>query len=207
MELTLDTAGPSTGSLDAVLSRVAELRQMMSSQATSAPAAGKAASGGQATAFQLALDSAAAATSAPSSAGVAAPAAPGAGGTARSGVDVDQFARDVLARVGAPVTGENMRLMRAWVSSEGTAARFNPLATTKTAAGATAFNSVGVKNYTSYDQGVTATVQTLLNGRYPAVLSGLREGGDALKVADAIAASPWGTGGLVRRRLEQGVGR
>lgn len=125
----------------------------------------------------------------------------GAGGTAPSGVPVDQFAADVLAGVGAPLTTENLRVMRAWVKAEGTSARFNPLATTQRAPGATAFNSVGVRNFTSYDQGVATTVQVLQNGKYDEVLAGLRSGQDAQQVAGAIARSPWGTGGLVAQIL------
>lgn len=127
----------------------------------------------------------------------------GAGGMAPSGVAVDEFARDVLAGIGAPLSAENLRVMRAWVRAEGTSARFNPLATTQRAPGATAFNSVGVRNFTSYGQGVATTVQVLQNGKYEPVLAALRNGTDAQAVAGAIARSPWGTGGLVSRILSQ----
>jgi hypothetical protein len=113
------------------------------------------------------------------------------------------WARDLLAALGMPRTRENVRALVAWARAEGTAAAHNPLATTQAHPGATNFNSVGVKNYLSYHDGIEATVRTLTNGRYHAILDALRRGDDALAVARAIANSPWGTGDLVLRVLEQ----
>jgi hypothetical protein len=70
--------------------------------------------------------------------------------------------------------------------------------------GATSFNSVGVKNYASYRDGLTATLRTLTNGRYEPIIAALRRGGSADAVARAIAASPWGTGAGVLRVLASG---
>lgn len=112
-----------------------------------------------------------------------------------------QWASDLLGRLGMPVTSENVRAMTAWAQAEGTDAAFNPLATTQSQTGATSFNSVGVKNYTSYDNGIDATVQTLTNGRYGAILTALRSGNSAEAVARAVADSPWGTGDGVLRVL------
>jgi TolB-like protein len=92
--------------------------------------------------------------------------------------------------------------MQAWIKSEGTRAQFNPLATTRKAEGATNFNSVGVKNFVSYEQGVDTTIGAITNGLYDDVITALRRGDDAYAVADAIAASRWGTGGLVRKVLD-----
>lgn len=122
--------------------------------------------------------------------------------TAPSGVDPARFSRDVLARIGAPVTPQNMAAMQAWIKAEGTKAQFNPLATCRRADGATDFNSVGVKNFVSYEQGVDTTVGAITNGLYDDVIAALRRGNDAFAVADAIEASPWGTGGLVRKVLK-----
>ena len=48
-----------------------------------------------------------------------------------------------------------------------TSASFNPLATTQSGfAGETRFNSVGVKNYATYQDGIDANVHALTNGRY-----------------------------------------
>ena len=115
-----------------------------------------------------------------------------------------QWATDLLKRLGMPTTSENVRAMTAWAQAEGTGASFNPLATTQGAAGASNFNSVGVKNYVSYDQGLQATVQTLTNGRYENILSALRAGTNADAVGQAVEDSPWGTGGLVLRVLHGG---
>lgn len=119
-----------------------------------------------------------------------------------SGVNKAEFAADVLQRIGAPVTSENLKLFDAWISSEGTKATFNPLATVRDAPGATNMNKVGVKNFVSYEQGVDTTVGAITNGLYDDVIAALRRGDDAYAVADAIARSPWGTGGLVRSVLE-----
>lgn len=98
-----------------------------------------------------------------------------------------------MSKLGIDATSENIRAMNAWAQAEGTRAQFNPLATTQGAAGATRFNSVGVRNYASYADGVEATVKTLTNGRYGNVLEALRAGNSAEAVGRAVADSPWGT--------------
>jgi len=75
-----------------------------------------------------------------------------------------QFARALLPKVGAKVTTHNMRALMAWMQAEGDAGRFNPLNTTHAMPGATDFNSVGVKNYASFEDGVKATAETLNYG-------------------------------------------
>lgn len=118
-----------------------------------------------------------------------------------SGVDHVRFANDLLDRLGFPKTAENVRAIDAWARAEGTRASNNPLATTQGWAGATKFNSVGVRNYLSYEDGLAATVKTLNNGYYPNILAALRSGTDALAVGRAVADSPWGTGEGVLRVL------
>ncbi len=108
-----------------------------------------------------------------------------------------QFAHDLLAKLGMPDTAENVRAIKAWAQAEGTDAGFNPLATTRRAAGTTDFNSVGVKNYPSYTDGVQATADTLRNGLYGTILDALSQGTSAQNVAQAIASSRWGTGDRV----------
>ncbi len=120
----------------------------------------------------------------------------------KAGVDPTQWARDFLTKLGMPITSENVRAMTAWQQAEGTAARFNPLATTQAGfPGETRFNSVGVKNYASYADGLAANIKAITNGRYGNILSALRSGNNAMDVARAIASSPWGTGSLVERIL------
>ena len=116
----------------------------------------------------------------------------------------EQFARDVLKGLGAPITDENMKAVVAWQKAEGTKAANNPLATTQGWDGSSSFNSVGVKNYTSYSDGVAATLKTLQNGHYGAILAALAQGNSAQAVGQAVAASPWGTGDGVLRVLKNG---
>lgn len=99
----------------------------------------------------------------------------------------------LLAALGLPTTEANIVFIRKWEQAEGSKARHNPLATTQKAPGATDFNSVGVKNYNTEQTGLIATVQTLKNGRYDAVLDALRKS-DPVAAANAVVASPWGTG-------------
>src|SRR3954464_9207176 len=110
------------------------------------------------------------------------------------GVDSTKWARDFLTKLGMPITSENVRAIKAWEAAEGTKAHFNPLATTQSGfAGETRFNSVGVKNYVQYQDGIDANAHALTNGLYKNVLAALKKGDDALAVADAIQHSPWGT--------------
>ncbi|MGQ0824457.1 MAG: hypothetical protein ACT4OX_05385 [Actinomycetota bacterium] len=126
----------------------------------------------------------------------------GAGTTSDAGVDPVKWAHDFLDALSMPKTAENVSAMTAWQQAEGTSARFNPLATTQGGFdGATKFNSVGVKNYASYEDGIAANIRAITNGRYENVLAALRRGDSAMAVADAIAASPWGSGELVKRVL------
>ncbi len=122
-----------------------------------------------------------------------------AGGHART-----RWSVALLDRLGAPVTTENIRALAAWIGAESNNSRFrNPLATTMGASGATAVNEVGVKSYPTDDIGLDATVRTLTNGLYEPILSGLRAGDSALRVVQAVAASPWGTGENAVIRLRQ----
>jgi peptidoglycan hydrolase CwlO-like protein len=108
------------------------------------------------------------------------------------------WAQALLQRLRMPVTADNVAAIVAWETAEGghwhNTARYNPLNTTQPMPGATAMNSVGVKAYRDWDQGFEATIITLHNGFYPRILAALRTGNDAVAVAIAVGASPWGTG-------------
>ncbi|HJP66131.1 MAG TPA: hypothetical protein VKA30_07500 [Actinomycetota bacterium] len=110
-------------------------------------------------------------------------------------VTYPQWAALFLPRIGAPVCGNNLVAMVAWQAQEGTRAAWNPLATTHGMPGATTFNSVGVRNYSSLEEGIQATVLTLLAGRetfgYGPVVQGLRACAPPLWTAQAIQASLW----------------
>lgn len=112
-----------------------------------------------------------------------------------------QFGQQLLKDLGAPVTQENMKFLAAWAQAEGGHAAYNPFNTTEKWAGATSYNSVGVRNYSSMQDGLQATLATLKNGRYDGILSALKSGTSAMSAAQAVAASPWGTGALVVKVL------
>jgi hypothetical protein len=123
----------------------------------------------------------------------------------RAGVDPVQWAKDFLTRLGAPITASNVQAIMAWETAEGTRAAYNPLATTQGGyAGETTFNSVGVKNYATYQDGLDANVQVINNGLYSNILAALHQGDSAQAVAQAVANSPWGTGTGVERVLAAG---
>jgi hypothetical protein len=106
------------------------------------------------------------------------------------------YAAAVLRGIGAPVTSGNIAGFIGWSKAEGgdNWQRFNPLNTTMSAPGASSINSVGVKRYTSEQQGINATVSTLKNGNYGGILSAFRAN-NPRGLAGAIGASPWGTSG------------
>lgn len=109
------------------------------------------------------------------------------------------WASALLARLGIPITNSNMQAIVGWERAEGghwhNSARYNPLNTTQPMPGAGNTGTQGnIKVYTSWSQGLDATVKTLRNGHYPAILQSLRNGSPS-SVASAIGASPWGTGG------------
>lgn len=115
------------------------------------------------------------------------------------------FADSLLSALGDPITPQNELAIAAWEAAEGgnwhNNATANPLNTTQDEPGATSINSAGVKAYTSWSQGLDATVQTLNNGRYGGILSALSAGNSAQAVGQAVQASPWGTGGGVLKVL------
>ena len=112
------------------------------------------------------------------------------------------WAQALLLAMRLPVTADNVAAITAWEMAEGghwyNTAYYNPLNTTQDMPGATVFNSVGVKAYTSWKQGLQATVKTLKNGYYDGIIDALRRGNDSSAVAQAVGNSPWGTGDFSR---------
>ena len=108
------------------------------------------------------------------------------------------WAQALLVAMRLPVTADNVAAITAWEMAEGghwyNTAYYNPLNTTQGMPGAKVFNSVGVKAYTSWKQGLEATVKTLKNGYYGSIIDALRRGNDSTAVAAAVGSSPWGTG-------------
>ena len=84
------------------------------------------------------------------------------------------WAQALLVAMRFPVTADNIAAITAWEMAEGghwyNTAYYNPLNTTQSMPGATVFNSVGVKAYTSWKQGLEATIdhaQERLLRRHP----------------------------------------
>src|SRR5262252_3125496 len=112
----------------------------------------------------------------------------------------------ILVGVGVPVTNENLKFLDAWSRAEGGSASNNPFNTTLQTGGSTGFynqlpGGIGVQNYGSPQAGIDATVNTLTNGRYGNIIGALKRGDNAMNAANALAASHWGTGGLVQKIL------
>ena len=106
-----------------------------------------------------------------------------------------QWAALFLDRFEAPACQENLIAVVAWLTSEGTQASWNPLATTLSMPGAGIFNSHGVRNYVSLEQGLEASYLTIQNGldkyRYGAIVESLQRCGDAMETGMAINQSSW----------------
>jgi hypothetical protein len=105
----------------------------------------------------------------------------------------ERWAVDFLRELGnEQPSADTIAFVVAWQAEEGTAARYNPLATSQDMEGATLFNSHGVKNYATYEQGIEATVKTLSYSYtgYADVLEGLRTNNPALALS-GLSSSPW----------------
>lgn len=108
-------------------------------------------------------------------------------------ISYEQWGRAFLETLGAPVVRNNLVVMVAWQAAEGTQATWNPLATTMPADDATNFNDVGVKNFMSMEQGIDASIRTLVRPGlgYDAILDGLERGAPPAETAYAIQQSRW----------------
>ncbi|HWC37238.1 MAG TPA: hypothetical protein VG476_01860 [Acidimicrobiales bacterium] len=107
------------------------------------------------------------------------------------------FAVALLRALGDPVTSSNTEAIVAWYKREGGAwnspAHFNPLNTSMRMPGSYGINGSDVQSYTSWSQGLVATVATLNSGQYRGILAALSSGSSVSAVEGAVAASPWGT--------------
>lgn len=110
------------------------------------------------------------------------------------------FALGVLSYAGWPATEGNIKALVTWMQKENTTAGYNPLATSRPMPGAGFYNYLtddkksGVRNYTSFEQGVQATVETINNGNYPNIVEGFKgglSGPEGLNLGDLAM---WGTG-------------
>jgi hypothetical protein len=108
------------------------------------------------------------------------------------------WAAGVLSGIGAPGTAVNLDSLWAWSGKESGIDRMrwnNPLNTTQPWAGAQNMNSVGVKRYATVQDGISATVTTLLNGFYPGIVGHLRQSVPRSSWTDVCGElGIWGTG-------------
>jgi hypothetical protein len=113
-----------------------------------------------------------------------------------------QWATDVLKAIGNtnpdPNTVNWVVGWTDWESGGSNVAAYNLLNTTQQMPGSWSFNSVGVQNFTSYQEGVAANALVLENGYYPALLQALRTN-DLATLANPGSdiqseLSTWGTG-------------
>lgn len=109
--------------------------------------------------------------------------------------DTDQWSYDLAIATGnTDPSNDIINFISAWQQAENTSATYNPLATSQDMPGATIFNSHGVKEYTSRDQGLEATVKTL-QADYPGynyILYGIQTNDSDLALK-GLEMSPWGT--------------
>jgi hypothetical protein len=103
-----------------------------------------------------------------------------------------------LSALGAPASAADVASVTDWITHEGTygtGATNNPLNTAEPGYGSTSvFNSIGVRNYPTEADGISATVATLEKGDYPDILSLLRSGA-GLKSGASAGLSKWSNGG------------
>lgn len=112
----------------------------------------------------------------------------------------NNWASKLLGSLGAPVTDANVAALTTWARFEGghwkNSASFNPLNTTLDLGGNKSINSVGVKKYGSWEEGLNATVKTLLGNRssergYAAIVDALRSNAGTSAVLSAVNQSAW----------------
>lgn len=107
-----------------------------------------------------------------------------------------EFANRVVKGLGATVTLHTRRAMQAQLQTEGGDAKYNPFNTTQKMPNSTRYNSAGVQNYATPQEGIQATVKTLhyKEHGYEKIINYLKANKSAVDICKAIAESDWGTG-------------
>lgn len=106
----------------------------------------------------------------------------------KGSANMSQVAEDILTQAKIPVTDANIALITTMARGEGMPlGDFNWLASTTNEPGETPFNTLPsgghVWEYPSYQEGVNATAQTLLNGNYNRMIQLMRSGADLKTIA------------------------
>lgn len=110
------------------------------------------------------------------------------------------FAHALLHRLGLPESNNNLQALVAVQAVEGghmaNGAQFNPLNTMQPAPGArdAGLKVKGIKAYSSWDEGLEATAQTLLSTKfdYSGILRALARSAPADETVRVWGQSPWG---------------
>jgi hypothetical protein len=112
-------------------------------------------------------------------------------------ITIAEFAADLLDSVNMKPTPNRLQAVIGWCACEGGGVKnrafYNPLNTTRDARGAVSINSVGVKAYQTYEQGLDLTAQTLELTIYWKVRNALRGNFDPDEILAEIGKSQWGT--------------
>jgi peptidoglycan hydrolase-like protein with peptidoglycan-binding domain len=118
-----------------------------------------------------------------------------------------QFYESILTGIGAPITEENLKFFYAWRKGEGGKSTNNPFNTTfklSKDSDMSNYNKAGVKNYSTPNYGIEATVKTLQLPYYTCITDGLKNDIGADKISKCDSLKTWGTGDLVAKVLSGG---
>jgi len=111
----------------------------------------------------------------------------------------ESWALDFLLRAQLPPSEPNLQVVYSWefAESAGGGGMWNPLNTTEQWPNTTDFNSVGVKNYATREDGLNATAKVIHEHYYTQVIASFERASSALATKFFIEASPWGTRHIV----------
>lgn len=104
-----------------------------------------------------------------------------------SGQTISDFFQAVLQGIGAPVTQSNLEALAGVAHMEGANNRYNPLNSVVPYGNSTSFNSVGVQDYHSFQNGVQGTIALLNGSVWSGVVSALKADQGVPSVAQQFA--------------------
>lgn len=107
----------------------------------------------------------------------------------------EAFYGAVLKACDIPVDEGTLFACHAWQAMEGGTARYNPWNTTYPMPGDSRYNSVGVRNYASKSDGISATAHTLRLHYYDHLRTVFKQS-NPVDIGRAIDSSVWGTHGV-----------
>ena len=115
-------------------------------------------------------------------------------------VTYGEWATAFLKECSLSATNVTLQATLAWMVSEyaievplNQRALNNPLDTKEPYPNATDFHNLGVKNYATMEDGLSATLRTIENGDYSAILEAYVNATNPFDITNAIVASPWGS--------------